>query len=97
MLFCTTYYSGDGSKLIFELNKGLFQDCSALADCCRLTNDRSLIEQSAAVLFYMPDFIVDDLPSFRSPKQRWIFFTWESPRLTGKNEELDYKIDPLLF
>ena len=86
VLFWTKYYDSD--HFVRGHEKGLFQDCPSLADRCRLTNDRSLIEESAAVIFHMRDFNVADLPKFRSPEQRWVFFLMESPPHTHREEIL---------
>jgi len=88
VLFWTKYYDSD--HFVRGHEKGLFQDCPALADRCILSNDRSLIEESAAVIFHMRDFNIDDLPKFRSPEQRWVFFLMESPPHTHREEMLKY-------
>ena len=86
MLFWTLYYTGESNNgIIWEQNSAMAGDCPSLADRCRLTNNRSLIEESLVVIFHMHDFDVDDLPKFRSPEQRWVFFNMESPLHTRKD------------
>ena len=48
---------------------------------CRTTTDRSLLNRSHAVLFHARDLDPDDLPpaGWRSPKQKFVFFNYESP------------------
>ena len=86
VLFWTKYFGSD--NYVQENTEGMFKYCPAPANRCQLTNDRSLIEESAAVIYHIRDFDVDDLPKFRSPKQRWVFFLMESPRYTHKDEIL---------
>lgn len=86
VLFWTKYFESD--SFVQGNTHGMFKYCTAPANRCRLTNNRSLIEQSAAVVYHIRDFSVDDLPKFRSPKQRWVFFLMESPKYTHKDEML---------
>ena len=86
VLFWTKYYGEDSN--VKGHNEGMRWGCPALADRCQVTNNRSLIEESAAVVFHMRDFSVDDLPKFRSPKQRWVFYLIESPPHTHLEEIL---------
>ena len=86
VLFWTKYFDSD--KFVLDNMEGMFKYCPAPANRCRLTNNRSLIEESAALIFHIRDFNVDDLPKFRSPEQRWVFFLMESPKYTHKDEIL---------
>ena len=56
-----------------------FDGCPAPYNRCQLSRNPSVLEESHAVIFHIPDFNVSDMPSFRSPEQRWIFYSWESP------------------
>ncbi|CAN8006880.1 unnamed protein product, partial [Ixodes hexagonus] len=49
---------------------------------CYVTNDRSLLNQSEAVVFHVRDWRVEDLPSVRTPSQKWVWAIWESPEHT---------------
>ena len=49
---------------------------------CFATNDRSLLNQSAALIFHSRDIKSADLPNVRFPDQRWIFYNLEPPQLT---------------
>ena len=61
---------------------------------CRLTSDRSLIEQSDAVIFYAFTLnVTSDMPKFRSPQQQWIFFNLEPP--TGRQGILEKQLKNL--
>ncbi|XP_077517325.1 alpha-(1,3)-fucosyltransferase C-like [Amblyomma americanum] len=44
---------------------------------CVITNDRRLLASSDVILFHVRD--IEDMPSNRSNKQKWVFFTLESP------------------
>ena len=54
---------------------------------CQTTSDRSLLNQSDAVVFHIDptDWNVNDKPDIRMPHQRWIFFLFESPERTAFN------------
>jgi len=68
---------------------GTLQRCRhTSARHCRMTNDRSLLQQSHAVIFHIPDLDVHNMPHYRSPEQRWIFFHLESPRNTFNGDQL---------
>jgi len=47
---------------------------------CRFTTDRSLINQSEAVIFHMPNLHWENYtyPQYRDPSKPWIFMTYES-------------------
>ena len=95
ILFWTKYFEsettvGGGSEsftFIQTMAEGMFEKCPQPANRCRLTNNRSLIEQSEAVIFHIRDLNGNQWPKFRSPEQRWIFFNMESPHHT-RNEQL---------
>lgn len=52
---------------------------------CYLTNDRSYLSQSSAVIFHMRDFSWFDIPDKRKRQQRYVFQLYESPLYTWKN------------
>ena len=66
----------------------IHKGCPEPFNRCRMTTDRSLIEESDAVIFHARDInFTDDMPTFRSAEQRWGFFFMESPIHTGQEEE----------
>lgn len=88
----TGYSSGNISRVIFLYNKpdwfnvDMFN--TVLQECkfnnCRLTKDKSQLEEASAVLFYFP-FDPEDMvappvtPAERNPDQAWIFLSVEPP------------------
>ncbi len=78
----TFYFDANGYA------EGMFDSCQPPANRCRVTNNRSLIEQSEAVLFHIQDVKGIKWPEFRSPEQRWIFFNTESPLHTYTGDQL---------
>ncbi|XP_064480034.1 alpha-(1,3)-fucosyltransferase C-like [Ornithodoros turicata] len=70
---------------------------------CIYTRDRRNIYTSGAVLFHGKDMSLEDMPVYRHPDQRWIFFSLEPPthmasaildRLRGIfNVTLTYRLD----
>ncbi|CAN7950674.1 unnamed protein product, partial [Ixodes hexagonus] len=46
---------------------------------CFLTNDRSLLDHSDAVVFHVRDWGVEDVPPARTSTQKWVWWTMESP------------------
>ena len=45
---------------------------------CEITNNRSRLNDSHLIVFHMRDTI-NELPKYRTPNQRWIFYLYESP------------------
>ena len=98
ILFWTKYYGAEGflddgtERFDFVKNEyaqGMFDKCQHPANRCRLTNNRSLLQQSQAIIFYARHLGVDlKWPLFRSPEQRWIFFNLESPLYTHHQQQL---------
>ena len=97
IIFWTKYHGSD--KFItdysedFTFNKetnaeGMFDRCPPPANRCRLTTNRSLIQQSEAVIFHIRDLEGISWPKFRSPEQRWIFWNLESPMHTFNPQQL---------
>lgn len=58
---------------------------------CLFTRQRRHLKSSAAILFHGKDIYLNDMPSYRSPQQRWIFFSLEPPTATSLSmlEKLD--------
>ena len=82
----------DGTETFyFDANhnaEGMFERCPPPTNRCRVTNNRSLIEQSEAVIIHAQDMTDINWPEFRSPHQRWIFFNVETPLRTNSKEIL---------
>lgn len=46
---------------------------------CQVTNDRSKLKESDAIVFHLRDLDLTDLPPYRHPRQRWVLFNLEPP------------------
>lgn len=61
-------------------------DLSPLDSCpelnCLLTNNLSLVNYSSAIVFHPSDTSMDDVPVYRHPHQRYVFYLLESPQNT---------------
>lgn len=56
---------------------------------CEYTHDRSQYDDVDAILFH--SFFIKDLPEYRYPDQKWIFWEYESPRIVKIRRNLtDY-------
>ena len=65
------------------------ENCPVPFNRCRLTTNRSLIKESDAVIFHTYDMnLTSDMPTFRSPLQRWCYFAMESPMHSGSEKDL---------
>ena len=95
ILFWTKYYGSD--NFIQNHGESIFHLCPEVAERCQLTNNRSLIHKSDAIIFHIRDLDINDMPKYRSPEQRWIFFLIESPRHTHKEEILKNLPPEFLF
>ena len=104
IVFWTKYFGTD--KFITDYSKDftfneatnaeeMFNRCPQPANRCRLTTNRSLIQQSEAVIFHIRDLEGISWPEFRSPEQRWIFWNLESP-LHTRNPQLLKNLPPHL-
>lgn len=101
ILFSTKYFDNvgfvdDGSErfdFVGTNAKGMFEKCPPPANRCRLINNRSLVQQSEAVIFHARDLETIKWPEFRSPEQRWIFWNLEPPHHT-RNEQLLKHLPP---
>lgn len=60
-----------------QIGKDSFKNC--LETNCEITSDRTRLFESDAVLFHMRTLCMLDIPRNRTPNQKWIFFTLESP------------------
>jgi len=81
----------DGTETFFFVNgfaQGMFDECTSPINRCKVTNNRSLLSKSEAVIFHAQDLDDIEWPDFRSPDQRWIYFNVESPQHTNSKELL---------
>lgn len=62
---------------------------------CVFTSDRSQLNASDAVMLHLRDVRLSDLPTFRTPDQRWVLLHHESPPHTPRDivKGLDGKIN----
>jgi len=104
ILFWTKYFDsdtsiGDGTESFKftqqTIAERVFEKCPPPVNRCRLTNNRTLIHQSEAVIFHIRDLNANQWPEFRSSEQRWIFWNIESPHHTN-NEQLLKNLSPHL-
>ena len=89
ILFWTKWYGLDDGFNFFGMGSEKFQKCPI--SNCQTTNNRSLLNESHAILFHPQafDFKSDDLPKNRFPHQRFVMFFFEpfihSDRATFEN------------
>ncbi|XP_044747599.1 alpha-(1,3)-fucosyltransferase C-like [Coccinella septempunctata] len=80
ILYWTTMFKKEDFNL--GLGSWIFQSCE-FSNCFTTSDRNSLgITQFSALIFHHFDSNVNDLPPERSPTQRYIFFTLESPSYT---------------
>ncbi|KAK4010384.1 hypothetical protein OUZ56_019528 [Daphnia magna] len=91
ILFWTSFFNWKGFGV------GMGREPFVLAKCrftnCMTTDDRSLLNQSDALIFHPNDYNASDLPSIRNPDQRYIFLYYEA--LTTERYRLPIFYDPL--
>ena len=78
ILYWTEYFGMKNYE--FKLGNKVFEDAGCQVTNCLLTNDRSLLNASDAVIFHINDFDERDLPDprHRLPHQRFIFYNYET-------------------
>ncbi|KAJ7320094.1 hypothetical protein JRQ81_019605 [Phrynocephalus forsythii] len=75
---------------------------------CRLTTNRSRLQEAQAVLFHHRDLVLqglEEMPTVRSPGQRWVWMNFESPSHSQGLRELrgifnwtmSYRVDSDVF
>ncbi|GAU90800.1 hypothetical protein RvY_03166-2 [Ramazzottius varieornatus] len=79
ILYWTKFYDND-----FNRRQHLYQEAvRGLRNCplnnCVITGNRSLLNQSSAVIFHVRDMRWDILPAYRDPQQYYVFHLLESP------------------
>ena len=75
ILMWNTYFGNN-----FNFGDTHFNCCPAPFNRCQITINRSVLEESDAIIFHIPDLnFTSDMPIFRSPEQRWVFCNWETP------------------
>ena len=80
ILFWTKFF--DREDYEFGLGASPFAPCQERTCNCRTTTNRGLLNQSDAIVFHIRNVILSDLPVYRLPHQRWIFYLLESPEHT---------------
>ena len=78
ILFWTKFF--DSEDFYFGLGMQPFSHCPV--NSCQTTANQTLISESDAVIFHIPNLDLSTLPESRSSHQRWIFFTLECPEYT---------------
>ena len=76
ILYWTKFY--DKNDMDFGLGQEAFANAGCPVSNCLATNDRSLLNQSDAVIFHVIDFNPADLPSQRYPRQIYVFYLLET-------------------
>nr|CAH0103436.1 unnamed protein product [Daphnia galeata] len=78
ILYWTEYFGMKNYE--FKLGHKVFKDAGCRVTNCLLTNDRSLLNSSDAVIFHINDFDDRDLPDprHRLPHQRFVFYNYET-------------------
>ncbi|CAN8024328.1 unnamed protein product [Ixodes persulcatus] len=76
LLWTSFYGTWIGSLNNSRTGEMLTTKCSR---SCILTNDRSRLESSDAVVFHIRDIDMANLPQRRSPFQKWVFWSMEPP------------------
>ncbi|GAV08982.1 hypothetical protein RvY_18594 [Ramazzottius varieornatus] len=82
ILYWTKYYNHD-----FNSRQQIYQEAvHGLRSCpvnnCVITSNRSMLNQSSAVIFHVRDMQWEKLPAYRDPQQYYVFHLLESPRHT---------------
>ena len=101
ILYWTTYfgfYFGDWAEKKFitsdaRLGTKSFDKCPVKQ--CFATHDRSLLNDSHALIFHPRDIDTEDLPNHRLVHQRYIFYNLEPPFLTTFDSKLFKKVNGL--
>ena len=81
ILFWTSFFDREDFYVGMETKP--FRKCPVRQ--CFTTNDRSLLNQSDAVIFHIRDLDMNDMPDKRLIHQRWIFYLLESPIYTYRS------------
>lgn len=73
------------TQIHYQWKLGLGEDkftrfkCTGCRGGCYITNDRRELNESDAVLFHGKDINVTDMPLWRSPAQKWVYWSMEPP------------------
>jgi len=76
ILYWTGYYDRPDMTLGFGREPFIKAGCKVTN--CLATADRSLLNDSDALIFSVANYNTSDLPAFRSPHQRYIFYLFET-------------------
>ena len=76
ILFWTPYYEREDFTVGYGQEPFTKNNCPVTN--CRTTSDRSLFNESDAVIFHALQYQLKDLPKYRLPHQRFVFFLYET-------------------
>jgi alpha-1,3-fucosyltransferase len=76
ILYWNNYFNHSGMG--FGIGQEPFQKAGCKVSNCIATSDRDLLKQSDAVIIHAGDYSENDLPTYRSPHQRFVFFNLET-------------------
>ena len=76
ILYWNNYFNH--SDMGFGIGQEPFQKAGCKVSNCIATSDRDLLKQSDAVIIHAGDYSENDLPTYRSPHQRFVFFNLET-------------------
>lgn len=77
ILYWTGYY--DRKDMVFGFGSDPFvKKAGCKVANCFATDDRSQLNESDAIIFHAGDYRADDLPAYRQPHQRYIFYLFET-------------------
>jgi len=80
ILYWNTFF---GRKdFAFGFGRQPFVDAKCPTATCYVTDDRTLFNRSDVVIFSIQGMNLTDLPTYRFPRQRFVFFEMESPATT---------------
>lgn len=79
----------DSKDFTFGFGQQPLVDAQCPVSSCHMTDDRSLFNQSDVVVFSFQGMNLTDLPAYRFPHQRFVFYEMESPQNTDSRPMRD--------
>lgn len=76
ILYWTGYYNRP--DMVFGFGQEPFKAAGCRVTNCYATANRSMLNQSDAIIFHAGDYKPEDLPGHRLPNQRYIFYLFET-------------------
>ncbi|KZS14701.1 putative Alpha1,3-fucosyltransferase C [Daphnia magna] len=76
ILYWNAYFNR--TDMMFGFGQQPFVDAGCKITNCVATNDRNLLNQSDGVMIHAGNYLEDDLPTYRFPHQRFIFYNYET-------------------